>query len=124
MRVVLIGATTNPDRYAYECAEDLVKHGHEVYLLGVRKGMVAGVPIINDKPLIPAVDTVTLYVGPKIQEEWIDYIIAIHPRRVIFNPGTENPSVYTRLKAAGIDYENACTLVLLATKQFEVFKQE
>ncbi|MFN8415904.1 MAG: CoA-binding protein [Cytophagaceae bacterium] len=118
MRVVLIGATTNSDRYAFTCTQDLVRHGHEVFLLGIKNGIVAGVPIINDKPIIPNVDTVTLYVGPKNQEEWLEYIVAIKPRRVIFNPGTENSSAYTRLNEAGISYENACTLVLLATNQF------
>jgi predicted CoA-binding protein len=124
MRVVLIGATTNLDRYAYKCAEELVQYGHEVFLFGVKNGYVAGLPIINDKPLIPNVDTVTLYIAPKIQEDWLDYIVSIHPRRVIFNPGTENMKAYSRLKEAGISYENACTMVLLATKQFEVFKPE
>ncbi|MBP7204031.1 MAG: CoA-binding protein, partial [Propionivibrio sp.] len=64
------------------------------------------------------VDTVTLYVGPKRQEGLFEQLRAIHPRRVIFNPGTENPDEYEGLRAAGIEPTEACTLVLLRTGQF------
>jgi hypothetical protein len=80
---------------------------------------VAGVPFNAEKKAFEKIDTVTLYVGPKNQPEYYDYIIGLNPNRVIFNPGTENPEFIQKLKATGIYPEVACTLVLLATGQFE-----
>ncbi|MCU0415919.1 MAG: CoA-binding protein [Cytophagaceae bacterium] len=120
MKVVLIGATNNPDRYAYECTLSLIQHGHEVILKGIKTGEVAGIPIQRDKTVPKDVHTITLYIGPQVQEEWLDFIEQVQPKRVIFNPGTENDVAFERLKTAGIQYEQACTLVLLSTRQFEV----
>jgi hypothetical protein len=118
-KTLVIGASENPERYSFKAINALVQHGHEVVALGLRPGNVAGIQFETEKKPFGNIDTVTLYVGPKNQPEYYDYIIALKPRRVIFNPGTENPEFVEKLEAAGIYPEIACTLVLLATGQFE-----
>jgi predicted CoA-binding protein len=118
MKVLVYGASTNPSRYAYIATELLLQHGHEVSLVGIKKGEVLGLTIQQDQPVLKDIDTVTLYVGPANQEGLFDYLMALVPRRVIFNPGTENPDLERALENAGIQTEEACTLVLLHTGQF------
>jgi len=118
-RTLVIGASENPERYSYKAINALVSHRHEVVAIGLRKGQVAGVSFDGEKKAFENIDTVTLYVGPQNQPEYYTYIIGLKPRRVIFNPGTENPEFIAQLKIAGIYPEIACTLVLLATGQFE-----
>ncbi len=118
MKVLVYGASTNPSRYAYIATELLLQHGHEVTLVGIKKGEVLGLTIQQDQPDLKDIDTVTLYVGPANQEGLFDYLKALGPRRVIFNPGTENPDLERALENAGIQTEEACTLVLLHTGQF------
>lgn len=120
-KVLLLGATNNEERIAYEAAHDLVHYGYDMIPVGVRKASVAGKPIINHREIIPDVDTITLYIGPKIQKEWYDYIINTQPKRIIFNPGTENPELKKLAAQNGIKTEEACTLVLLKTKQFDKY---
>ncbi|KXX68235.1 CoA-binding protein [Flammeovirga sp. SJP92] len=118
-KTVIIGATPNPSRYAFFAAERLTQKGHPIVPLGIKKGKVGnGIEIINDKPVIEDVDTVTMYVGPQRQEEWIDYIISLKPKRIIFNPGTENPLFYKKAAEAGIFTEEACTLVMLSSQTY------
>lgn len=118
-KTLVIGASENPERYSYKAINALVKHGHEVVALGLRPGNVAGIEFETEKKPFDGIDTVTLYVGPKNQPEYYDFIIGLKPRRVIFNPGTENQELIEKLKATGISPEIACTLVLLGTGQFE-----
>jgi predicted CoA-binding protein len=118
MKVLVYGASTNPSRYAYIATELLLQHGHEVSLVGIKKGEVLGLTIQQEQPYLKDIDTVTLYVGPANQEGLFDYLKAVAPRRVIFNPGTENPELERALEIAGIQTEEACTLVLLHTGQF------
>jgi predicted CoA-binding protein len=117
-KTLVIGASENPERYSYKAINTLVQHGHEVVALGLRAGNVAGIPFEVEKKFFENIDTVTLYVGPKNQPEYYDYIIGLKPRRVIFNPGTENPEFIGQLQKAGIHPEIACTLVLLGTGQY------
>lgn len=117
-RTLIVGATTNPARYAYKAAEMLTESSHPIVPIGIKKGVVFGEKIQNNWEQIQGIDTVTLYVGPANQLEYMDAIIAIQPKRVIFNPGTENPDFYAKLESNGIDYEVACTLVLLRTNQY------
>ncbi len=118
MKTLVIGASVNPERFSFKAINQLVKAGHEVKALGLKKGNVAGVEIEIGKPSFENIDTITLYVGPANQPVFYDYILSVKPRRVIFNPGTENPELFGLLRKAGIEVEIACTLVLLATDSY------
>lgn len=115
---LVMGASTNPNRYAYLAIKRLRNSGIEVKAFGLRKGTVDDVDIDIELVNYPSLHTVTLYLGPKNQPEYYNYIIDLKPHRVIFNPGTENPEFYQLLKAHDITYEVACTLVLLGTNQY------
>ena len=93
-------------------------HNHDVKAFGLRAGEVSGVSIDTELLQYDAIGTVTLYLNPKRQEDYYDYIIGLKPNRVIFNPGTENPEFYNVLKENDIEFEEACTLVLLGTGQY------
>lgn len=118
MKTVLIGASTNPDRYAYKATISLQKHGHEVFLLGIKEGQVNGNAIQTTKPLLTDIDTVILYIGPQHQAEWTDYLLALKPRRIIFNPGTENEGLEQLAQNTGIETIEGCTLVMLSVGTF------
>jgi uncharacterized protein len=117
---VIIGATTNKGRYAYLAADMLLEYNHPIIPVGIKEGEVFGHRILNirEKPVIPNVDTVTMYIGPRHQPEWYNYIIGLNPKRIIFNPGTENEEFAKMAEEAGIDAEQACTLVLLRSGQY------
>lgn len=117
-KTLIIGASNNPERYAYKAAERLLAHGHEIELLGLRPDVIFGKTIDTDKKRYEALDTVTLYVGSQRQPEYYDYIISLKPKRVVFNPGTENAEFESLLQKNGIEAEEACTLVLLGTGQY------
>jgi predicted CoA-binding protein len=119
-KTVVVGATPNQSRYAYLAANMLREYDHEVVPLGIKKGEVAGKEIldIRKKPAINGVDTVTLYIGPRHQPEWYSYLLGLKPKRIIFNPGTENDEFEQLLEANGIEPLQACTLVLLRSHQF------
>lgn len=118
-RVVIIGASDNPERYSHKALLLLRQHGHEVVPVHPKLSEIDGVPVAADLSAISGpVDTVTLYVGPAISLTLKDKLIALNPRRVIFNPGTENAALMPSLTEAGIACEEACTLVLLHTGQF------
>jgi predicted CoA-binding protein len=118
MKTLVIGATTNKDRYAYKAIQSLINKSHQVVAIGTKEGMALDVNIEITNLPFTGIDTVTLYLNPKNQEEYYDYIISLKPRRVLFNPGTENPAFYKILKQNNIEFEIACTLVLLATNQY------
>jgi hypothetical protein len=92
--------------------------GHEVEAIGKKQGKVAGVPIQLPFPKFENIDTVTLYINPQHQQDYVDYLLNLNPKRVIFNPGTENEELYDQLKSKGIEVKEACTLVMLSTGQF------
>jgi predicted CoA-binding protein len=119
-RTVIVGASTNPGRYAYMAGESLTAYNHEIVPIGIKRGMVFGTPILDlrEKPAIADVDTITLYIGPRHQPEWYDYLIGLKPKRIIFNPGTENPEFEKKAEEAGIFTLEACTLVMLRTGQY------
>jgi predicted CoA-binding protein len=119
-KTVIIGASPNPARYAYLAAENLHRKGHDFVPVGVRKADVLGKPIrqIFDKPAVPDVDTITLYIGPQRQPEWYEYLIGLKPKRIIFNPGTENPEFEKMAEEKGIEVVEGCTLVMLRTGQY------
>ena len=115
---LIIGATPNPTRYAYRAAQMLKAKGHTIVNVGIRSGEVAGVAIERPAEIHEDVHTITLYIGPAVQPEYYDYIIKTEPKRVIFNPGTENEELEDLLKSHGIEPVEACTLVMLATGQY------
>ncbi|MBK9283991.1 MAG: CoA-binding protein [Sphingobacteriaceae bacterium] len=112
-KTLIIGASTNPERYSYKALLSLQNHGHEVLAAGIQEGELNGVKFITDKKQIADIDTVTLYVGPKNQTEWIPYVLQLKPNRLVFNPGTENPDFFQLATAEGIECIEACTLVML-----------
>jgi predicted CoA-binding protein len=118
MKTLVIGASTNKERYSYKAINNLIAKSHQVVAIGVKKGMVMDIPIETEKFDFHAVDTVSIYLNPKSQQEYYEYILSLKPRRVIFNPGTENEEFYKILKANHIAFEESCTLVLLATNQY------
>jgi predicted CoA-binding protein len=117
-KTLIIGASTDPSRYSFLAANKLVSHKHEIELLGIKEGIVAGKEINTEKDKFENIDTVTLYVNPQRQREYFDYVAKLNPRRVIFNPGTENPTFEDFLTEKGIEPIEACTLVMLTTGQY------
>jgi predicted CoA-binding protein len=115
---LILGASDNPERYSYLATERLQANGHDVFPVGIKAGQIKGTSIITDKPLLQNIDTLTLYIGPKNQAEWYQYIIETKPKRLIFNPGTENPELMQKAEAAGISCIKACTLVLLSVGNY------
>jgi hypothetical protein len=118
MKTMVIGASTKPDRYSYKAVHMLMEHQHPVVAIGAKEGKVAGVDIQTGQPNVEGIHTVTLYLGPSRQKNVYDYILNLNPKRIIFNPGTENPEFYRLAGQKGIEVEEACTLVLLSTNQF------
>ena len=117
-KTLVLGASDNPARYSYRAAHMLKNYGYEVVPVGIRKGEVAGMAIHTDRPEVTDIDTVTLYVGPQNQPSWYDYILDLKPKRILFNPGTENPELERLAHERGIRTEEACTLVLLSIGQY------
>ncbi len=119
-KTVIVGATTNETRYAHIAAGRLTEAGHEIVPIGIKKGSVLGKEILDIamKPAIPDVDTVTMYVGPHHQKDMYSYIRGLQPKRVVFNPGTENPELEELLSNDGVEVVEGCTLVMLATQQY------
>ncbi|GAB2634504.1 CoA-binding protein [Belliella aquatica] len=119
-KTVIIGATTNPSRYAYIAAEMFAKNNIPFEPVGIKKGIVFGKEILNlnEKPIIEDVDTITLYIGSRHQPEWYDYFLSLKPKRIIFNPGTENAELINLAKENNIEATIACTLVLISSNQY------
>lgn len=119
-KTVIIGATPNPSRYAYLAANMLKEYQHEIAPVGIQLGEVAGQQIhdLRKKPDIKDVDTVTMYIGTRNQPEWYDYILSLKPKRIIFNPGTENDEFEKMAEEQGIETVEGCTLVMLRSRQY------
>jgi predicted CoA-binding protein len=117
-KTLVIGATPKPERYAYIATEMLHDFGHEVVPYGIKKGTIGDYTILNEWPSSQEFDTITLYINPALQEGFYDQILALKPKRIIFNPGTENSALEEMAKAKNIKTLDACTLVLLRTNQY------
>lgn len=119
-RTLVLGASTNPDRTSYTALHMLQDAGVPVVALGLKEGEVAGTHIHTDRKAAEGQDihTVTLYMNAQRQAEWQDWIIGLHPKRIIFNPGAENPAFAALAASKGIEYREACTLVMLNFHQF------
>jgi hypothetical protein len=117
-KTLVIGASENPSRYSNLAVKKLAAYNHDVLALGKKKGAIGNTIIETEKLPFENIDTVTLYLNPNNQKEYYDYIISLHPKRIIFNPGTENEELEELAQKNGIITEEACTLVLLSTNQF------
>jgi predicted CoA-binding protein len=117
-KTLVLGASPNPQRYSYLAVHRLRNAGHPVAAIGRKPATVGDVDIVTDKAVVTDVDTVTLYLNAANQKEYYDYILSLHPRRIIFNPGAENSELEALATAHGIEPVEACTLVLLSTGQY------
>lgn len=117
-KTVVLGASENPSRYSFLAVERLREKGHPVVAVGKREGKIKDTPILTGEPFVNDVDTVTLYLNPVLQVAAYDYILGLKPRRVIFNPGTENDELEEMLRSKGIEPVEACTLVMLAAGMY------
>lgn len=117
-KTLVIGASENPSRYGYLAVNMLRDYGHPVVAIGNKSGKVGDVSFSKERPEDKDIDTISLYLNPKNQEEYYDYILGLAPKRIIFNPGTENPDLENRAAEKGIHVEEACTLVMLRTGQY------
>ena len=117
-KTVVLGASDNPARYSFLALQKLKKAGHEVIGIGRKEVMVEDIPVLAAMQALKDVHTVTLYLNPVNQRQYYDYILALHPKRIIFNPGAENNELQQLAESRGIATMNACTLVLLSTGQY------
>ena len=117
-KTVVLGASENPSRYSYLAVQRLRAHKHPVVAIGRKVGHVADVNITKEHLQEQDVDTVTLYLNPKNQVQYYDYILNLHPKRIIFNPGTENDELIQKARENNIKPVIACTLVMLSTGQY------
>ncbi len=115
---LVLGASANPQRYSYLAMHRLSAHGHPVLAIGKREGKVSNININTGTPPFTNVDTVTLYLNPSNQKPYYDYILSLSPKRIIFNPGTENEELAALAEEKGIKVMEACTLVMLSTNQY------
>ena len=117
-KTVVLGASQNEERYSNMAVKKLVAHNHLVTAIGNKEGIINDIKIIKENPSLNDVDTVTLYLNPENQKPYYDYILSLNPKRIIFNPGTENDELENLAAAKGIKTMEACTLVLLSTNQY------
>jgi predicted CoA-binding protein len=117
-KTVVLGASANPARYSYLAINRLRAHEHPVVAVGKKEGKVADVEISKDHIPETGVDTITLYLNPKNQVEYYDYIMNLAPKRIIFNPGTENEHLIKMAEENHIEPVIGCTLVMLSTGQY------
>ena len=117
-KTLILGASSNPERYSFLALNRLRKNNHPVEAIGRKEETVAGVDIQTEKKAIADIDTVTLYLNPANQKEYYDYILSLHPKRIIFNPGAENEELAELAKQNGIQPVEACTLAMLSTGQY------
>lgn len=117
-KTLVLGASDNPSRYSNLAIQRLRSHGHPVLALGRKHSFVGDTEIHPEPHAWKDIDTVTLYLSPAHQQEYYDYILSLHPRRIIFNPGAENDELLTLASSKGILVMEACTLVMLSTNQY------
>jgi len=119
--VVVLGASNKTHRFSYRAVKLLQDYGHEVIPVHPRHGEINGVAVVADlNQISQPVDTLTLYVGEDHSRLLIDKIVALKPRRVIFNPGTASDELENKLNATGIAYRHGCTLVMLESGGFDI----
>ena len=117
-KTLVLGASPNPSRYSYAAVKRLNAYNHPVIAIGKRKGSIGETIITNEKQPHTDIDTVTLYLNPMNQKEYYEYLMLLNPKRIIFNPGTENDELAEMASRNGIQPVEACTLVMLSTNQY------
>lgn len=117
-KTLVLGASENQARYSNLAMRKLDANHHEVVAVGKKNGKVGDIEITADQQQVEGIDTVTLYLNPNNQKPYYDYILSLNPKRIIFNPGTENDELYDLARQQGIKVQEACTLVLLSTGQY------
>ncbi len=117
-KTLVLGASENPSRYSNIAVNKLLAYNHEVVAIGNKIGTIKTVPISKEMLPIDSLNTITLYLNPTNQKPYYDYILALKPTRIIFNPGTENEELERMAQLAGIETIEACTLVMLSTGQY------
>ena len=117
-KTLILGASTNPGRYSFRAAHALTHHNHEIVPVGIKKGELVGKTIQNNQKISEGIDTITLYVSPKNQIEWYDFILNTKPKRIIFNPGTENEELRSLAEKENIETVYGCTLVMLSVGNY------
>lgn len=117
-KTVVLGASSNPSRYSYLAVNRLAAHDQPVIAIGRKPGRIREIDIITEHPEMNDVNTVTLYLNAQNQKQYYNYILSLHPKRIIFNPGAENPELEKLAEQNGIQTMEACTLVLLSTGQY------
>lgn len=117
-KTLVLGASSNPNRYSYLAINKLRANAHPVVAVGKKDGAVADVNITTATEAEQDVDTITLYLNNNNQKQYYDYILSLKPKRIIFNPGAENEELESLAEQQGIQTMNACTLVLLSTGQY------
>ena len=123
-KTLVVGASTNPARYSNLAIKSLRKHHIPVAALGLREGEVMDVKIRTGMPAFEDIDTITLYINPKRQPPLYSYLLGLKPRRIIFNPGTENAEFLALAKSEGVQCITACTLVMLSTGSYTHFEEK
>jgi uncharacterized protein len=117
-KTLVMGASNDPGRYAYKAVKMLQRFGHPVVAMGKREDDIDGIKVEKGAAPFNDVNTITLYLNPMNQRQYYDYILGLKPKRVIFNPGTENPELYELLRENNIEFEIGCTLVMLSINQY------
>ncbi len=118
-KTIIIGASVKPERYSNKAARLLKEYGHDVVAIGKKKGTIEDIPIISYLPEIHDIDTVTMYISKKHQPEYFHYLTEIiHPKRIIFNPGSENSELEELAAQKNIEVIHHCTLVMLRRGEY------
>lgn len=119
-KTVIIGSNRSPLKYPQQAASMLYDGQIDFVPMGVVNGEVLGKSILNiyDHPKVDNVHTITLYINPHKQKQWFDYMLSLAPKRIIFNPGTENQEFKSLAESKGIECLYACTLVMLSIGDF------
>jgi len=115
---LVIGASLKEERFSNICIKTLVAENIPVHAIGILSGTVAGVQVQTGFPDISGIHTVSLYITPENQKLMYNYIIGLHPERVVFNPGTENPELKSLLALGGILAVEDCTLMMVEGGRF------
>ncbi len=112
-KTLVLGASPNPVRFSYKAVKSLQRHDIPVIPVGIRKGEIGGIEIIKDRPEIDDIHTITMYIGPARQKDYYSWLLSLHPKRIIFNPGTANTEFMKMAEIEGIEVLEDCTLIML-----------